>query len=406
MLDNDSHHIELWEANVASYPATDFSRNAIERAGQIISADDLFFSGTPPQELQDAFLIANSWRDAHAFPMKSVRGAVSAYMRANNFDGITAARLKRMQSIRAKLRRPEIVSGLDQLQDLGGCRAILSNISEVRSLIAILKDRLPNSGLKEAAYIDNPKEDGYRCHHMIFRYKGRKTDIHDGKRIELQIRTKLQHSWATAIEAVGLFIGEELKNNQGDQDWLRLFKLMSAEFASTEGCPIPSGIPDPAQRKAEIRNLVKSLDAVMFLESINNGVRGTDAPLSPDYTPKHYLIRYDYIEKKVYVEPHRETATATSSLDQIEAELRDKEKDVIVLVEVDKIKNLKKAYPNYFGDVSFFSDQLKEISLGGSAIEFSSAPKVAAPKKLPEVILDPSWLYGTRFRKPSLKQKK
>ena len=73
----------------------------------------------------------------------------------------------------------------------------------------------------------------------MFSFCGRDADtvIYNGKRIELQVRTRLQHSWATAVEAVGLFRGEELKNHKGSEEWLRLFKLLSAEFAEAERCP-------------------------------------------------------------------------------------------------------------------------------------------------------------------------
>jgi Region found in RelA / SpoT proteins len=85
---------------------------------------------------------------------------------------------------------------------------------------------------EEDDYIARPKPDGYRSHHLMFNFRDRRNaGIHDGRRIEVQLRTRLQHSWATAVEAVGLFRGEDLKGNQGNPKWLRLFTLMSAEFA-------------------------------------------------------------------------------------------------------------------------------------------------------------------------------
>jgi ppGpp synthetase/RelA/SpoT-type nucleotidyltranferase len=147
---------------------------------------------------------------------------------------------------------------------------------------------------REDDYIGKPKDDGYRSRHLIFGFCGRDISNYDGKRIELQVRTRLQHSWATAVEAVGLFRGEELKNHQGSDDWLRLFVLLSGEFAVAERCPVPLGCPDQYERRREIRELAKSLDAVKALETINHGVRGTDLPLSRGYHPTHYLIRYDH----------------------------------------------------------------------------------------------------------------
>ena len=61
------------------------------------------------------------------------------------------------------------------------------------------------------------------------------------------------------------------------------------------------------------------------------------------------------------------------------------------------IKTLKKAYPNYFGNVEYFKSQLKEITLGKNAIEFSNAPKAVTKQKLPKVVMDTSWMRGTRM---------
>ncbi|MBV8457910.1 MAG: RelA/SpoT domain-containing protein [Acetobacteraceae bacterium] len=110
---------------------------------------------------------------------------------------------------------------------------------------ARVRDREPSGD-----YIVNPKNDGYRSHHLMLTYKGRgPLSVFTGRTIELQVRTRLQHSWATSIEAVGLFRREELKNNQGSADWLRLFKLMSAEFSEAECCPLPPDIPGITDRR-------------------------------------------------------------------------------------------------------------------------------------------------------------
>ena len=55
--------------------------------------------------------------------------------------------------------------------------------------------------------------------------------------IELQIRTRLQHAWATAVETMGIFIDHSLKSSQGPQDWLDFFSLVGNAFAYIEGSP-------------------------------------------------------------------------------------------------------------------------------------------------------------------------
>lgn len=412
MLESDSRITSIYEdddnlgINMEDYPSFNYKHNDVERAGSIIAADNIVFNDEIPAEIRDAFLIANNWREAHMFPMRSIHASIIYYMRKNKLKGITAARLKRMQAIRRKL--PRIRLGLDQLQDLGGCRVILPDIASVNALVQVLKDHLPSDIDKENDYIAEPKKDGYRSRHVIFRFKRKQPTNYDGKRIELQIRTRSQHSWATAIEAVGLYRGEELKSGKGDANWLRLFLLMSAEFAEAEQSPLPPNLPDAKQRRAEIIKLESSLGAIAVLDSISVGFRGPDTPLAPDYKPSHYLIKYDYAKKEVSVEPYNKPISATISYDKVEAILRTgDEKDQVVLVEADKINNLKAAYPNYFGDVNWFKKQLKDITLGKAAVEYTSPPRPPAQKQAPETWIDPAWLgRGSRFPKPSLKTRK
>jgi hypothetical protein len=60
-----------------------------------------------------------------------------------------------------------------------------------------------------------------------------------------------------------------LKGNQGNPRWLRLFKLMSAEFAVAEGCPEPPDVPSQIARVAEIKALDIELGAIKTLDEIS-----------------------------------------------------------------------------------------------------------------------------------------
>src|SRR3954447_12934345 len=56
----------------------------------------------------------------------------------------------------------------------------------------------------------------------------------------------------------------------------------------------------------------------------------------------------------------------------------------MVLVEVGKIENLKKAYPNYFGDVEIFRNQLRLVTRGLPAMEYTMLPKQTIPPRGPQ----------------------
>lgn len=322
-------------------------------------------------------------------------------MRRHGIEGITAARLKRMQAIRRKLRRVKL--NLNQLQDLGGCRVILPSINDVRRLTATFKETTRHEFRgKDDDYIENPKPDGYRSHHLKLVYRAKDgAEMHDGRRIEVQIRTRLQHSWATAVEAVGLFRGEDLKANRGSEEWLRLFRLMSAEFAETERCPVRDEMPGASERRREIRGLNLALGALETLDGISHAVNWTELYVTSSSRnwPTHYLISFDTQAKTVDVKPYTQASYAVQGYDH--AEDRDNQADSedtnVVLVEVDKLENLKEAYPNYFGDVQLFWAQLKALSLGKAAFEYTVPPQATVASR-PRENPDLAWLRRRTYR--------
>src|SRR5690606_34815639 len=98
--------------------------------------------------------------------------------------------------------------------------------------------RLRHTLVNEKDYISHPKDDdGYRGIHLNYRYKNIKNTHYDGLRIELQIRTKLQHIWATAVETVGIITSQSLKTREGEQRWIDFFALVSSAFAYKEDRP-------------------------------------------------------------------------------------------------------------------------------------------------------------------------
>jgi hypothetical protein len=375
---------------MSEFPKFEYSNKQVLRAGEAL-AGNLIWTEETKAGILETFTIANNWRDSHALPMRRLRFELLGLMRRCGLEGITAARLKRMRSIRKKLHKLPVK--LNQIQDLAGCRAIVPAIADVNSLVDALRGQNAHTLHSENDYLKNPKPDGYRSHHMVFKFQGEGDEaVFTGRRVEVQIRTRLQHSWATAVEAVGLFRREDLKSGQGNADWLRLFQLMSMEFALAEGC-LQEDAPARRKRVVEIIELDRKLVATSTLETLSQAVRYTESYVNdPAYKPEYYLIKYNHADSTVSVEPHSGALGGVRSYDRAESSdnASGNNSTNTVLVEVDKIENLKEAYPNYFGDVQLFKKNLKDITQGKEAQEYTLPPQKVVPKG-PKEKIDLTW---------------
>lgn len=128
---------------------------------------------------------------------------------------------KSTRSIVDKLRRES--SRLTQIQDIAGCRVVVSDIEAQDILAARLLRVLPGSKL-----IDRRQSPsfGYRAVHLV--YKGTLAPI------EVQIRTALQHAWAELSEKLSDRLGAEIKYGKGDEQVRTVLDLVSATIAMLE----------------------------------------------------------------------------------------------------------------------------------------------------------------------------
>jgi hypothetical protein len=252
-----------------------------------------------------------------------------------------------------------------QIQDIGGCRAIMRDIVEVDSLVNIYKHQ--SSGIKhklskEQDYIMNPKKSGYRGVHLIYKYRSDKSKDFEDMRVEIQIRTLTQHSWATAVEIVGTFINQSLKSSQGEVDWLRFFALMSSAMAIVEGKPTVPNTPTTLRElREEIKSLSEKLNVEKQLTTFRNSIEvlgGEKAASNAHY----FLLELDAAAGRMFIKPYAQTQLATASADYhtLEKRIANDNKNA-VLVTAESIEALRLTYPNYYLDADLFLEQLKVI---------------------------------------------
>jgi ppGpp synthetase/RelA/SpoT-type nucleotidyltranferase len=350
-----------------AFATPQYSRNQVDKAG-VLLAD--YWTRTEvfkykPEDVNRAYEVVNNWRASHSFPLNNFQMNLRAKVVRLQSDVLVAQRIKRLESIVAKLCRGQTQTmQLSQMQDIGGCRAILRSVLNVKKLIE--KYRVSKFAHKlrgEKDYISSPKPDGYRGHHLIYQYQalpGQYKD-YDNLRVEIQIRTELQHAWATAVEAVGLFTQQALKSNQGSQQWLRLFVLMGSVMANIERtAPIPAASPNYDDIKAEIVEIARRIYAIPTLDAHRATLKWAGS-IKKSLSSKYLLVRYEHASNQVHIADFAANASQAANVAYTDAEKNKKDGDNIVLVRVDSLKSLTRAYPNFFLDTEKFATILKTI---------------------------------------------
>jgi putative GTP pyrophosphokinase len=338
------------------------SKNQIRRAGEILCSKE-----STPEEKEWALDLANRWRACHAYPINTFQSTLRDNVRSFGSNVIVAQRLKRMPTIIEKLKiYPHM--NLTTMQDIGGVRAVLGSISNVNQLVKIYKSksRFRHELINESDYIQNPRnEDGYRSIHLIYKYHNLRNPNYDGLRIELQIRTRLQHTWATAVETMGTFLGQALKSRQGDREWINYFAIISSAFALMEGTP-----PIPRFREAnkqdiyqEVLQTTRNLGAIEIIRGFSTSMYLITAQKKPEKVSYFYLIVLKSLKKQVeiYTFGKGSIEVALEKYSDFEKRAAAGEPIEPVLVSAGSLRTLKRAYPNFFLDMSEFLRHIEKI---------------------------------------------
>lgn len=289
---------EISMENTNKWEIPKYSGNQINKAGKIIA--DPF---STIEEREDALVILNNWRAAHAYPLQ----VICSNLRKKNPNAIVVQRLKRLESITGKIQRfPEMQ--LYKMQDLGGCRVIVDTIEQVYESVDKYKSsRIGHILKREYDYIANPKKSGYRSYHMVYQFHSETKDTYNKNMfIEIQFRTKLQHMWATAVEMMGIYTKSNLKSSQGDYDILRFFTLVSSLFAIQEKmpiCPNTSGWAD--ELISEIKYLDNKNNIISTLSGLNVSINYASNKYNQKDKNLYYIILLNYDKMRVTVKPFK-----------------------------------------------------------------------------------------------------
>src|SRR3989339_1504482 len=199
-----------------------YTKGEVDNAGDVLSGvlDNVISK-------DKAIEVLENFRSIHIHPLNVFRMSLDKKSKSISNDALISQRLKRAPSIISKLKIQKNMS-LSQMQDIGGLRVVMNSLDEVYKLkdMVRLSEKQPafkSNLVKETDYIISPKESGYRSIHLIYKYE-KNVSPENICRIEIQLRTRIQHAWATAVEVIGTYLRQPLKQSFGDQNYLDLFK--------------------------------------------------------------------------------------------------------------------------------------------------------------------------------------
>ena len=283
-------------------------------------------------------------------------------LNAIDAKAIVAQRLKRTPAIVNKLQRFTTMK-LSQMYDIGGLRAVVGTLKKVRALESNYRNsRFKHLLVGEHDYIKNPKSSGYRSVHLIYKYKNDTEPAYDGLFLELQIRTNLQHAWATAVETMGTFLDHALKSSEGPEDWLNFFSMAGSAMALLEKCP-----PIPQHKSLSEKDIFEQVAAKAAALDVRQRLHAFSIAINAISTDRKsgsfHLIILDPIAMNVRIQTYgrRRLTKANSDYTLTEKRISQGEPIQAVLVSAGSIEDLKRAYPNYFLDTRKFIEQLDRI---------------------------------------------
>lgn len=190
-----------------------FTKGEIDRLGDKIREQSVSIDDETITELQ-------SYRTSYKEALAQTFNILCASSKKIHPTCIVAFRIKRFQSIISKLERYSEMR-FSRMWDIAGCRCILRNDKEVYRLKSIIENDKLLEIVKEYDYIAKPQNDGYKSLHLFVKHGC------SDKIIEVQLRSLVNHNWATLVEISDLLFDSKLKEYGEHKELLRFHLLLS-----------------------------------------------------------------------------------------------------------------------------------------------------------------------------------
>jgi hypothetical protein len=209
------------------------SKRAVRRAGEFYTNG--LCAGASADEVLANDAIINAWRRVHVGTLSEMLDVAEGVAAGAGVHAVCAGRIKKKATIIGKLMRPGTSHKLNSMYDVAGCRIVADSPAEQAQLYDALLAHPFCDAEKTAKrdYVLHPKADGYRAKHMVFAFAQQGLP-YERLFCELQIRTRMQHLWACALEVYDLAAGRHLKFGESAPAAQEFFRRAAAIIEQIE----------------------------------------------------------------------------------------------------------------------------------------------------------------------------
>ncbi len=313
------------------------SNTRINKIGENIAAHN---GGITTEELE----LLQEFRTSFSKPLVNVFNITRELADKVNQSSILAFRLKRIDTIINKLSREKEMD-LSRMGDIGGIRCIFYNEAEVYKAKALIENTFESGG-KTRDYIKEIHRDiGYKSVHMYVK------DPISQKRIEIQLRTRNHHNWATLIEITDLLYDLRLKELgfESNEKFGKFHSLMSS---------------DKELSKVEAELVYEVLDKYDFISVLSKTFRKNNAEVKKRWSSEEKNNSFFLIEaSKKNIPVLKSFKTFEEAEHAYFEKYKENSSAEIVLTSIKKpnFKQISVAYANYILSYHTFMSDIRPI---------------------------------------------
>lgn len=319
----------------------------MNRAGDVLRSNSIDAPG-----LDYAVGVVDYWRQIHLEPLRKMMEIIYGYSEGKSLP--VAGRVKKFDTIVDKLRRIPTVK-LSTMYDIAGCRIVVEDMADLKELCSYLElsenyDR-EKSVRKDYLVRPHPSMSGYRSKHLIFKFDGlgcEKTLF-----VELQVRTRLQHLWSTAVELYDKARKTRMKFGESNSASWQFFRRASELIRCLENEEEIDA--EKIREKFPIEG--ESQTMVQILTELGEASESVSVLRDLDDEFEYCLIDFFPAEQVImlFTTDGERVIGLYSEHEQVMQSKADTLRDCdTVLVRGASTSQLAILYPNYFGDISGF----------------------------------------------------